>query len=52
MSGIKSSANRPKLAKHLRTKTEKKFRNEDPEKMLAYKAKLAARAARKKKKRK
>lgn len=51
MSGIRKSCNRPKIAKHLRSATVKRFRNEDPEKQAKYKEKLAARAARKRKKR-
>ena len=49
-SGIKSSCNRPKLAKNLRTKTSKKFRNDNAEARGKYAAKMAARAARKLKK--
>ncbi len=49
-SGIKSSANRPKLAKNLRTKSEKKFRNDNPEARGKYATKMAARAARRLKK--
>lgn len=51
-SGIKSSCNRPKTAKHLRTTTKKKFRNESPEAYASYKEKINKRAARKMKKRK
>ena len=50
-SGIKRSANRPKVSKHLKSQQKKKFRNEDPESMAKYKEKLAKRAARKMKKR-
>jgi hypothetical protein len=49
-SGIKKSANRPKLPKHLRAKTEKKFKNDNPEARTKYATKMAARAARRMKK--
>lgn len=49
-SGIKRSANRPKIARNLRTKNEKKFRNDNPEARGKYAQKIAARAARKLKK--
>jgi hypothetical protein len=49
-SGIKSSCNRPKVARNLRTKSEKKFRNDNAEARGKYSAKMAARAARKLKK--
>lgn len=49
-SGIKGSCNRPKLAKNLRTKTSKKFRNDNPDARGKYAAKMAARAARRLKK--
>lgn len=51
MSGIKRACNRPKIAKHLRSQKQKRFKNENPEKLVAYKAKLAHRANRKRKKR-
>jgi hypothetical protein len=47
MTGIKHSANRPKMAKHLRTTSTKRFRNDDPEAKGRYQAKMAARAQRK-----
>lgn len=50
-SGIKGACNRPKTAKHLRSSTKKKFRNESPENQAKYAAKMAARATRKLKKR-
>jgi hypothetical protein len=50
VSGIKSSCNRPKVAKHLRSATNKKFKNDDPEAKKRYAAKMAARATRKLKK--
>lgn len=49
-SGIKGACNRPKLAKNLRTKTNKKFRNDNPEARGKYATKMASRAARKLKK--
>ena len=49
-SGIKSSCNRPKVARNLRTKSEKKFRNDNPEARGKYATKMAARAARRLKK--
>lgn len=49
-SGIKSACNRPKVAKNLRTKSEKKFRNDNPEARGRYATKMAARSARKLKK--
>jgi len=49
-SGIKTACNRPKLAKNLRTKTSKKFRNDNPEARGKYATKMAARAARRLKK--
>ncbi len=49
-SGIKRSANRPKVAKNLRTKSEKKFRNDNDEARAKYKTKMSARAARRLKK--
>ena len=49
-SGIKSSCNRPKVAKNLRTKSEKKFRNDNAEARGKYATKMAARSARKLKK--
>ena len=49
-SGLKASANRGKTAKHLRGKTKKRFRNEDPVAKAKYQAKRAAMAARKLKK--
>lgn len=49
-SGIKSSCNRPKVARNLRTKSEKKFRNDNAEARGKYATKMAARAARKLKK--
>lgn len=51
-SGIKSSCNRPKTAKHLRSTRKKKFRNENPDAIKAYNEKINKRAARKLKKRK
>ncbi len=50
-SGIKSAANRPKSAKHLKTSQRKKFRNESEEAKAQYRKKLSDRAARKSKKR-
>jgi hypothetical protein len=50
-SGIHSSCNRPKQPKHLRRGTEKKFRSDDVEARVKYRAKMAIRAARKMKKR-
>ncbi len=52
MSGIKSSCNRPKTAKHLRSTRKKKFRNENPDALKAYNEKLNRRAERKRKKKK
>lgn len=49
-SGIKSAANRPKSAKHLRRGSSKKFRNDNDEARAKYAQKMAARAARKLKK--
>lgn len=49
-SGIKGSCNRPKIAKNLRSKTTKKFRNDNDEARAKYKGKMAARAARRLKK--
>lgn len=49
-SGIKGACNRPKAAKNLRSKSEKKFRNDNPEARGKYAQKMAARAARKLKK--
>lgn len=49
-SGIKSSCNRPKVAKNLRSKSEKKFRNDNADARGKYAAKMAARAARRLKK--
>ena len=49
-SGIKSSCNRPKLPKHLRSSNKKRFRNDNPEARAKYAAKLAMRASRKLKK--
>lgn len=49
-SGIKGSCNRPKLPKNLRSKSDKKFRNDNPEARGRYATKMAARAARKLKK--
>lgn len=49
-SGIKGTCNRPKLPKNLRSKSEKKFRNDNDEARAKYKAKMAARAARRLKK--
>ena len=46
-SGIKRGGNRPKSAKHLRSATQKRFRNEDPASKAKYAEKLAMRAARK-----
>lgn len=50
-SGIRSSCNRPKLPKHLRSATRKRFRNDNPEALAKYNSKMAARASRKLKKR-
>lgn len=49
-SGIHASANRPKVAKHLRTRTEKKFRNDDEGARTRYRQKIAARTIRRTKK--
>lgn len=49
-SGIKGACNRPKTAKNLRSSTKKKFRNDNEEARGKYRAKMAARAARKLKK--
>ncbi len=49
-SGIRGACNRPKLPKHLRKASQKKFRNDNDEARTKYRAKLAARAARKLKK--
>lgn len=49
-SGIHRSANRPKLPKHLRSGQKKRFRNDNPEARAKYASKMAARAARKTKK--
>jgi hypothetical protein len=49
-SGIHASANRPKLPKHLRSAGSKKFRNDNDEARTKYRAKMAARAARRLKK--
>lgn len=49
-SGIKSSANRPKVAKRLRGNSKVKRHKNDSEKQAAYKAKIAARRAKKKSK--
>lgn len=46
-SGIKGSANRPKMAKNLRGGQKKKRHKNDNEKQAAYKAKIAARRAKK-----
>ncbi len=46
-SGIKRSANRPKTAKHLRSSTKKKFRNDNPEARAKYATKMAGRIKRK-----
>jgi hypothetical protein len=51
-SGIKRSANRPKTAKHLRSQRKKKFKNENPDAMAAYREKMAKRTARRLKKKK
>lgn len=51
MAGINYSNQRPKAAKHLRRGTEKKFRNDNDEARIRYRSKMAARAARKLKKR-
>ncbi len=50
MPGPKTGQQRAKSAKHLRTATEKKFRNDDPEKKAEYRQKLAARAERRRRK--
>jgi hypothetical protein len=49
-SGIHSSCNRPKLPKHLRSSTKKRFKNDNPEARAKYASKMAARASRKLKK--
>ncbi len=46
-SGIKAGANRPKLAKNLRTKSEKRFRNDSDAAKSAYRLKMASRLSRK-----
>lgn len=51
-SGIKSGCNRPKAGKNIKRSSEKKFRNNDDEAQAKYNQKMAARAARKMKKRK
>lgn len=50
-SGIKGSANRPKLGKNLRSTQKKRFRNENTESLKKYREKLMKRADRKVKKR-
>ncbi len=49
-SGIKGSCNRPKAGKNLRSNSKKKRMKNDSEKQAAYKAKIAARRANKKNK--
>lgn len=49
-SGIKGSCNRPKVAKNLRGNSKQKRHKNDNEKQAAYKAKIAARRAKKMKK--
>lgn len=49
-SGIKGACNRPKTGKHLRGSGKTKRHKNDSEKQAAYKSKIAARRAKKKKK--
>lgn len=48
--GPKQGGQRAKMSKHLRAGSQKKFRNDNDEARAKYKSKMAARAARKMKK--
>lgn len=50
MAGIRMGGMRPKTSKHLRSKTVKHFRSDDPEAKIKYRQKMAARAIRRSKK--
>lgn len=49
MSGIKTGAQRPKTSKHLRSRTEKRFRNDSAEAKTEYATKMSARILRRQK---